>query len=113
VPDGAPDVAAWQNRCELLRDGSHVRNYSPSEWRGFLREARFAIEDLALLDESTPMLLGDWLEKGGCTGEPAAQVRRMFAEATEDIQRTFAIQKLENGDTEFRWVRVVLSACRS
>ena len=32
-PDNAPEVDAWHNHGEVLRDGSHVRNYTPAEWR--------------------------------------------------------------------------------
>ena len=33
VPDDAPDAAAWQNAVEVMRDPSHVQNYTQSEWR--------------------------------------------------------------------------------
>jgi ubiquinone/menaquinone biosynthesis C-methylase UbiE len=110
VPDNAPEVDAWQNRAERLRDQSHVRNYSPSEWRTFVNAAAFNIEDLATLDESASMNLDDWLAKSGCTGESAAEVRRMFAEASEAVRRAFAIAPLDGGETGFRWIRIVLAA---
>ncbi len=33
VPDDSPEAAGWQNAVEAVRDPSHVRNYTPDEWR--------------------------------------------------------------------------------
>ena len=46
TPDGAPEVDAWHNHVEVLRDPSHVRNYTPSEWREFVTAASFVVEEL-------------------------------------------------------------------
>lgn len=105
VPDNLAEVDAWQNQVEKLRDPSHVRNYSPAEWRGTLESAGFQIEAIELLEESHPMNLEDWLQKSGCTGEPADQVRNLFAAPPADAARLF---RIENGS--FQWLRVALSA---
>lgn len=110
VPDGDRQVDAWQNRVELLRDRSHVRNYSPSEWRAFVEAEGFVVESLEQCDEGKPPRLGAWLEKSGCTGDTAAEVTRLFAEAPEAAKRAFAIREAPDGDTEFNWMRVVLAA---
>src|SRR5258707_2720861 len=52
VPDAAPEIDQWQNQVELLRDPSHVRNYSPSEWSSFAEAAGFAVEEIALRSET-------------------------------------------------------------
>jgi hypothetical protein len=45
-PDNAPEVDALHNHIEVLRDGSHVRNYTPAEWRGFVSSGGFVPGDL-------------------------------------------------------------------
>ena len=113
VPDDAPEIAAWQNKIEHLRDNSHFRNYSPKEWHLNVEKAAFNVEKVARCDESVPITLNDWLQKSGCTGTAAEEVRRMFAEAPEAVRREFSIHTLPDGDTAFQWMRVVLSATRS
>ena len=110
VPDGLPEVDAWQNGVEALRDTSHVRNYSLSEWRSMTETAGFQVEESAELEEEAQMSLEDWMKKSGCVGEAAAQVRKMFAEAPEGARRMFSIAAKPEGDVGFRWLRVVLSA---
>ena len=112
VPDGLPEVDAWQNRVEALRDTSHVRNYSLSEWRNLVSTAGFQVEESAELEEEAQMSLEDWMKKSGCAGEAAAEVRKMFAEASPESRRVFSIQPRAEGDVGFRWLRVVLAARR-
>lgn len=110
VPDGLPEVDAWQNRVERMRDPSHVRNYSPGEWRAFVEAAGFTVEALERCDEPAPITLRDWMTKSGCTGEAAREVERMFASASDDVRHEFGIRTLPDGDTAFHWMRVVLAA---
>jgi ubiquinone/menaquinone biosynthesis C-methylase UbiE len=110
VPDDAPDLGVWQHRVELLRDTSHMRNHSPRAWRKFAEAAGFVVDEIGFGPETKPITLRAWLEKGGCTGEGAQQVRRLFAEATPEARATFAITPLPDGDTAFQWLRVVLAA---
>jgi SAM-dependent methyltransferase len=64
-------------RAEKLRDPSHVRNYSETEWRGFLEAAGARVEALEAIEH--PIELQGWLDRAGCTGEDAEQVRRLVA----------------------------------
>jgi ubiquinone/menaquinone biosynthesis C-methylase UbiE len=109
-PDNAPEVDAWHNHVEVLRDGSHVRNYTPEEWRGFVAEAGFVLEELHQVGESVPITLRAWLEKAGCRGEAAAEVWRLFLEAPAEVARIFSITRMPDGDISFQWVRIALSA---
>ena len=111
-PDDAPEVDAWHNHVEVLRDGSHVRNYTPGEWCGFVTGAGFALEEWQQVPEPMPIILEDWLEKAGCHGPAAAEVRRLFEEAPPDMVRTFAIRQGPDGNISFQWLRIALSACK-
>ncbi len=109
-PDDAPGVDAWQNQIDDLRDGSHIRNYTSAEWRGFVNGAGFALEDLQQVPESVPISLRDWLQKAGCEGPAAAEVRRRFLEAPPEVVQTFSIAQTADGDITFQWLRIALSA---
>ncbi len=112
VPDGLPEVDAWQNRVEAIRDTSHVRNYSLSEWRNLVTTAGFHVEESAELEEDAQVSMEDWMKKSGCLGQAAAEVRQMFAEASSDARRIFSIEPRDGADFVFRWLRVVLAARR-
>jgi ubiquinone/menaquinone biosynthesis C-methylase UbiE len=109
VPDNDPEADHWQNTVETLRDPSHVRNYTPSEWRDFLSAAGLALE--ASCDSGgIPITLNDWLTKAGCTPEQSAAVRIEFAAATPAVTQTYQIAFLPNNDIAFVWRRFALKA---
>jgi len=66
-----------EEEAERLRDPSHVRDYSESEWRGLLEGAGLRVEEVRVTDGSLDF--GAWLERSGCVGEAAARVRELLA----------------------------------
>ena len=68
--------------AELLRDPTHVRNYSEAEWRTLLEGAGLRVEEARALVH--PIDLEAWLERTGCEGEAAARVRELLADRVED-----------------------------
>jgi SAM-dependent methyltransferase len=64
--------------AEKLRDPSHVRNYSESEWRGFFAAAGIELEEVRQFEH--PIELEPWLERTACTGEDAERVRELVAD---------------------------------
>jgi SAM-dependent methyltransferase len=72
--------------AELLRDPSHVRNYTEAEWRGFVEEAGLRIGEVRLLAHTIDF--GAWLERTGCVGETAAQVEVLLGERVADGRLT-------------------------
>jgi ubiquinone/menaquinone biosynthesis C-methylase UbiE len=111
-PDGAPEVDAWHNRLEVLRDPSHVRNYTPAEWRAFAAAAGFIVEEVEQVCESGLIGMNSWIAKGGCDEATAAEVRRQILEAPPEAVRAFSIARSPDGDATFQWVRVALSAVK-
>jgi len=112
VPNDAPEIDEWQNRVELIRDPSHHRSYAPAEWARQIEQAGFVVEELDFMGGFVPMTLNAWLHKAGCIGEAEQTVRDLFASANAAIRETFAIEPLPDGDTSFRWLRVVVAAQR-
>ena len=68
--------------ADRLRDPTHVRNYSEDEWRGLFDQAGLEVE--AFEREEKRIELEPWLERAGCVGEEADQVRRLLADRIED-----------------------------
>ncbi|MFN0155129.1 MAG: class I SAM-dependent methyltransferase [Gaiella sp.] len=58
-------------KAEKLRDPSHVRNYTESEWRGFCEGAGLSVGEVRIT--SRPMAKQAWLDRTGCTGETGAR----------------------------------------
>lgn len=63
--------------AERLRDPTHVRSYSETEWRSYLGHAGLEVERVGLFPRQHP--LGPWLERCGCAGVDAERVRRLLA----------------------------------
>ncbi len=73
--------------AERVRDPSHVRCLSESEWRELFAEVGLVVEDarsLPLRVEFAP-----WLERAGCAGADAERVRELAADRIEDGWITF------------------------
>jgi SAM-dependent methyltransferase len=79
------DVAEEADR---LRDPSHVRNLTESEWRGLFEDAGLALEQVEILEK--PLRVDAWLERAGCVGEEAERVRELLADRIEDGTLTLA-----------------------
>lgn len=67
--------------AELLRDPSHVRNYTEAEWRGFLEEAGLAVRETRLFEHEIDFAA--WLARTGCVGDEAARVESLLAERVD------------------------------
>ena len=113
VPDDDPATASWQNAVEELRDPSHVRNYSPREWRQIVAVAGLRVEFVSDAGRGIRIPFEDWLAKAGCIAEQAAEVRRRFAEAPQSAKDAFAITTDSSGRTAFTWKRVLLKAVKT
>jgi SAM-dependent methyltransferase len=80
VSPGKPALDTFLQAFELLRDPSHVRNYSVAEFRAFLAAAGFDV--VAITERRIAIAFGPWLER---MGTPAVQ-----AEAIRALQRLVA-----------------------
>lgn len=63
--------------ADLLRDPSHVRNYSEAEWRALFEGAGLGVEQMRRVDKR--MRFGPWLERSGCSGADAERVRELLS----------------------------------
>jgi ubiquinone/menaquinone biosynthesis C-methylase UbiE len=73
-------------QAEALRDQSHVRNYSETEWRGFVEAAGLSVEEVRQFEHSFD--LAAWLARTGCEGEDAERAVELLGERARDGRLT-------------------------
>lgn len=72
--------------AELLRDPSHVRNYTEAEWRGFVDEAGLELDELVLLRHT--FAFPAWLARTGCAGDTVARVEALLGDRVSNDRLT-------------------------
>jgi SAM-dependent methyltransferase len=68
--------------ADLLRDPTHVKNYTEPEWRELFGAAGLRIEELRRLPK--PIEVEPWLERAGTSEHDADRVRELLADRIED-----------------------------
>jgi SAM-dependent methyltransferase len=112
VPDGDEEAAHWQNAIELLRDPSHMCNYTPLEWQAMLREAGLMVQAATSSGGGIDIPVSDWLKKAGADEARAALVHAALASAPPSARRAFNIGVAHDGETCFAWQRVAIQALK-
>ena len=103
-----PDLHTWHQEMERLRDPTHVRNYTPSEWRRFIADAGLTLEELTT-SHRTELVFSDWVRTSGSPPDVVAELRRQFIEASPAIREAFRIRAVEE-DFHFSWMLTILLA---
>jgi SAM-dependent methyltransferase len=91
VAPGRPLLDTWLQSLELLRDPSHVRNYSLAEWHGMLSTAGFG----AATARCYRVVLGfqPWIERMNTPADHVTSIRALQSSAPADVIRHFDIQR--------------------
>lgn len=93
-----PAQDTFFNAFELLRDPSHIRNHSASQWRAMLAEVGLESELLGSF-----MLYQDfegWIARLRTAPTAVAQLRHMFESAREDLRHEFEIRGFDGSGDE-------------
>ena len=98
----AGEVQEWHNLVERLRDPSHVRNYTPAQWRAFVEEAGFTVEMLHTRCR-TPLVLSGWVKRSGTPPGVVEELRALFTAASRPVRRAFRIVP-DGDDFRFSWL---------
>lgn len=75
---------------ELLRDASHVRDYSAAEWVAALGQTGFAVT--AIQPGRLRMDFAEWTARMGTPAAHAAMIRQVQQQAPREVQDHFAIE---------------------
>jgi ubiquinone/menaquinone biosynthesis C-methylase UbiE len=84
-----PALDTFLNCVELLRDASHVRNYSWSDWQCLLESAGFEPDAVELF--SVHLDGGDWVTRSQTPPARVAALRDLFREATPATRHAFSV----------------------
>jgi len=75
---------------ELLRDPSHVRDYTRAEWLSFFQEASFAAHIEAYW--RLPLEFSSWVSRIGTSAERIAAIRALWLGAPSEVRSYFKLQ---------------------
>jgi ubiquinone/menaquinone biosynthesis C-methylase UbiE len=102
------ELDRWQNTIEKVRDPSHVRNYTESEWLDMVEDAGLSVQDFSSTGGHIRLGMRDWIRKSGCAPAQTEEVIRLFEIASERAMDAFEIETKPDGDITFAWSRLVL-----
>jgi len=68
--------------ADRVRDPSHVRNWSESEWRGFFASAGLQVDEVRRLEK--PIEVEPWLARAGTSEQDAVRVRELLGDRIEE-----------------------------
>jgi len=111
-----PALARQWNHIEKLRDPSHVRNYSASEWRAMLAAAglRVTFEQSSFATESGhPMDFAAWVRRMNTPPTAVEELTRLFRDASPSLVEALRIEIAHDGAISFSVPLVTLAATKS
>jgi len=91
-PDDDPETDAWLDAVERLRDPSHVRDWSPEEWRRMATDAGFVVEALDARSCRTEQSFAGWVTRMACPPEAVAELELRFRTAPERARAFIDLQ---------------------
>ena len=89
VSPGKPELDTFLQSFELLRDPSHVRDYSAAELFAALAAAGFEV--VAMKARRMPIAFGPWLERMNTPAVQAEAIRALQRLAAAPVRQHFAI----------------------
>jgi ubiquinone/menaquinone biosynthesis C-methylase UbiE len=89
--DESPVVDTHLQAIELLRDPSHVRDYSLSQWRRQLQEAGFTLQHEAFW--MTRLEFSSWTERMRTPPASVAAIRSLLAGASTEVRSGLAVEE--------------------
>jgi ubiquinone/menaquinone biosynthesis C-methylase UbiE len=90
---------------EILRDPSHIRNYTAEEWLAMFRDARFT---RAALERQWPLPIefSSWIARMRTPPERVAAIHSVWSTAPDEVRRYFEVQ----ADGSFTLQKILISA---
>lgn len=99
------------NYVELLRDPTHIRSYSESEWRSMLTGTGLKIKKVREYRKTHE--IEDWMDKASLAAEKRPLVLRSFAQASEAAIEHFAITFDGNTPVSYTDDKIIIRAVKS
>jgi hypothetical protein len=89
-----PVLDTFLQTFEMLRDPSHVRDYSMNEWVEIATQAGFAITGVTR--RRLPLDFANWVKRQRTSEVHVAAIRSLFTAVSDDVRKHFEIR--ENDD---------------
>jgi len=89
-----PVFDTFLQTIELLRDHSHVRDYTIAEWQRMLTSAGFEVEEV--LTWGIDLEFAAWVARMDVPPDNEAMLRKLFAQSSDEVQQAFHLR--ENSD---------------
>lgn len=90
VSPGPALLDTFMQAIELMRDPSHVRDYSRAEWEAALTRAGFAVG--AVTERRLRLEFSSWIQRMATPPELVAAIRSLQAKMSADVVRHFAFE---------------------
>jgi SAM-dependent methyltransferase len=90
VAPADPLLDTYLQGIELLRDPSHVRDYSVAEWTVMLRDAGFEVGEVTM--RRLPLDYASWIARQRTPAVQANAIRALQTKMSADVVRHFDIQ---------------------
>jgi ubiquinone/menaquinone biosynthesis C-methylase UbiE len=92
---------------EILRDPSHIRDYTAQEWLAFFRDAGFAS---VRFEKQWPLPIdfASWIARMRTPPERVAAIQAIWKAAPDEVRRSFAVQP----DGSFTLQKILIAADR-
>jgi ubiquinone/menaquinone biosynthesis C-methylase UbiE len=92
---------------EILRDPSHIRNYSTREWLALFRDAGFTAASLRQ-QWPIPQEFAGWIERQRTAPERVAAIHALWNTAPDEVRSFFEVQP----DSSFTLQKILIDAQR-
>ena len=90
VTPGSPLLDTWLQSVELLRDPSHVRNYSLMEWQEMLREAGFHPGEVSSF--KLRLEFASWIQRMNTAEVHVQAILSLQARAAAEVAKHFSVE---------------------
>lgn len=95
VPDD-PELGAYVNRIERIRDSGHVETHSPAQWLDWLAETGMTVD--AVRETSRRLRVDAWLDRMDVPDGDRQQIRTLLSDAPAALEEAFDFEYDPDGD---------------
>ncbi len=99
VAPADPDLDAFLNGVERLRDPTHVRSYTLPEWQSMLEAEGFSVEESVPVSKT--LTYDDWVARIGTSRERRERLAERFSDPPAGAVEAFSIEYGEDGVRTF------------
>ncbi|HKL24932.1 MAG TPA: methyltransferase domain-containing protein [Desulfuromonadales bacterium] len=89
LPDD-PEIAAWHQEMERMRDPTHIQAFTEAEWTEMVTKVGFTIHQTAIFRKTHDFPA--WAVRGGMNRDAIAAMNKLFFEAPNKVQDYFQIE---------------------